>query len=44
MVQISFIFVVELKISQSSQNVTSCYQRPFQVNLFVLSLSQTFAT
>jgi hypothetical protein len=31
--------VVEMEISQSSQNVTSCYQRPVQFNVFVLLLS-----
>jgi hypothetical protein len=29
-----------LKILQSSQNVTSCYKRPVEFNLFVLLLSQ----
>jgi len=38
------VVVVELEISQSSQNVTSCYQRSVQFNLFVLLLSQTSAT
>jgi len=35
---------MELEMSQSSQNFTSCYQRLVQINLFVLLLSQTSAT